>query len=189
MSETMQKKTARKRKVIALGITCIILAFGLIGALAYSGLIINAKSSHDPNLSWTESKMSFELNATDSTQYLISTGGFKTLTIMISANSLNGVWVSPDFVAIGPSVFQVLVGSEVNGTLVDYQIYNVTSVPIFPHGLLPSGCAPWTSWLSSPTANSFEQTLQIHSSEILIWIWNNNSTINISGNVYYYLTA
>ena len=186
MNETKQSKTIRKRIVIAMGIG-VMLAISLASVLAYSALS-STKSSQDQTLSWTESSYSFDLNATNNAEFSISTGGFRTLTIMVSALTLTGISVGNGLVEFGPTVFQVLVGSVVMGNIVDYHIYSAKSVYIFPPPFLFPGMAPWTETLNSPAANSFEQTFQIHSSEMLIWIWN-NSTVNISGNVYYYLTT
>jgi hypothetical protein len=168
-------------KVIALGIICVILAVGLVGALAYSESIINTKSSQDQTPSWTEGNFGFNLNATNDTSYTIPTGGFRSLTIMISAS--HSAFESPI-----ANVFQVFVGFMVNETLVGYQVYDVLSVPVFPMATILPGSAPWTSESRMTTAGSFEQTFEIQSSAIMVWIWD-NSTVNISGSVYYYLTA
>jgi hypothetical protein len=157
------------------------LAVGLVGSLAYSESIIHNRSSQNQTPSWTEGRFSFSINATDNVKPSIPTGGFRSLTIMISAS--HSAFDSPI-----ANAFQVLVGSIVHDTLVDYQVYDLLSMPIFPQETILPGSAPWTSTSRTPAAGSFEQTMEIHSSEVMVWIWN-NSTVNIWVTLYYYLTA
>jgi hypothetical protein len=88
--------------------------------------------------------------------------------------------------SLGGQGFQVFVGSIVNDTITDYQVYGVPSLMIHPPSIL-EGMPPW-AWLWEEYGEPFEQTFEIHSSQVMVWLWN-NSTGNIFGNVYYYLTA
>jgi hypothetical protein len=176
-----EKKVVRRSVAIALGIICIILAVSLAGALAYYESMTNTKSSEEqinPN-TWTEGTFSFTLDATNSTKYTIPTGGFRSLTItIIAAHHSNPIL----------NAFQVFIGSFINDTIIDYQTYDALSFIVFPPPAILPGSAPWTSWARKLGFESLEQTLEIHSSEIVVWIWD-NSTVDIWGDIYYYLGA
>lgn len=177
MSETKETKTGRKRVVIALGIICVVLAVGLVGALAYSESIINANSSQGQatSLGWTEGILAFSLKPTDDTSYTISTGGFRTVTITIESYNGNE-----------NDAFQVFIGFISANTTLSWQVYDAESWGLHTWAVPVNG-PPWYVETVYPL-NSFRQTYDVTFSQVQVWIWN-NSTVRILGNIYYYLTA
>jgi hypothetical protein len=182
-----EKKVVRRSVAIALGIICIILAFGLIGAFT----LFNTRSSQDSQTdlqSWTEGSHYFNLTSGQDINFTIPTAGFSSVTITVDA-------LSPGF---DGHVFEVFIGFMTANTTVDYQIYDAQSSPQnYNYPLNPWAFSqPW-SWIRGYQhwPASFKQTYEVTFSKIMIWMWNqaNNTTAltlePIWGNVYYYLTT
>jgi hypothetical protein len=174
-----EQKVVKRSFAIALGIICIILTVGLVGASAYCESMINTKSSQDSQTtlqSWTEGNFSFSLDPGNNMSYTISTGGFRSLSITIAA------YFYPMDQA--EAAFQVFVGFIVANATVRYQVCDVLPKPVFPASFLPPGFPPWFPYLRK--AISFAQTFEVDSSEVMFWIWN-NSTFPIWGTLLYYI--
>jgi hypothetical protein len=182
----MSERRAVKRSVaVALGIVCIILAGGLVGASA----LLNTRSSQGSQndvQSWTEGSFFFNLTSDESMNFTVPTGGFRSVTITIDAWSL--------YVNSG---FKVFIGFMILNTTVDYQVYSAESYPQNPPILaLPVGYVfpPWSyyrGFLHWPA--SFKQTYEVTFSKIMVWVWDNCTAFSTAepvwGNVYYYLTT
>ena len=178
MNETTQTKIDRKRIIIAVGIICAVLVVGLIGALAYSySLKANSSQDQATNVNWTEGSFAFSLKPTNNTVYVIPTGGFRTVTITIDTYNY-----------VGYLAFQVFIGFITDNTTLNGQLYGVVS-RWFPHpDPIPINPPPWYSDNFTAPPSDFTQTYVVTFSQIEVMIWN-NSTGNIGGNLYYYLTA
>ena len=184
-----EKKVVRRSVAIALGITCIILAVGLLGAFAILTPMINTKSSQNSQSdlqSWTEGNFYFNLTSCQDINFTIPTAGFGSVTITIDAWS----WIDG-------RGFQVFIGFMIANTTVHYQVYDAQSYPqnpIYPPTPVGYIFPPWSyyrSYVHWPA--SFRQIYEVTFSKIMVWIWNNCTAFSTSepiwGNVYYYLTA
>jgi hypothetical protein len=178
-----EKKVVRRSVAIALGIICIILAVGLIGALA---LLTPTHNSQSNLQSWTEGSFYFNLTQGHDMNSTIPTEGFRSVTITIDS------WGSLD-------AYQVFIGFITANTTLDYHVYDVQPLTLNPIVPLPPRAPPWWGWdpyiciysngtTSIGTPCYFRQTYEITFSKIMVWIWN-NSTNELWGNVYYYLTT
>jgi hypothetical protein len=192
-----EKKVVGRRIAIALGITCIILAVGLIGAFALLKQTSTTDSSPNSQNSlqgWTEGNSYFNLTGGQDVNFTISTAGFSSVTITIDAWSSTPV--SGGTLGAGHG-FQVFIGFITANTTVDYQVYDVQSYaynpppPPTPVGFIWPPWSYFSGYLHWPA--SFRQTYEVTFSKIMVWIWNNCTLLSTStpvwGNVYSYLTA
>jgi hypothetical protein len=191
-----EKKVVGRRIAIALGIICIILAVGLIGAFALlTQKTDNGSQNSQNNLQgWTEGNFYFNLTSGQDINFTIPTAGYGSVTITIDAWSLAPL--SGGTLGIGHG-FQVFIGFITANTTVDYQVYDNESyalnppLPATPVGFIWPPWSYFSGYLHWPA--SFRQTYEVTFSKIMVWIWNNCTQLSPStpvwGNVYSYLTA
>ena len=122
------------------------------------------------NHNWNEGNLSFSLKPNGDRNFIISAMGFETLTLYIKA------W-SRDF-----HKFQVFLGFCVDGGIVDWQVVTVESHPPIP---VPPPRPPWGgTWPAN-----FRRTYSVTFSELIVWIWNNSTSYDLSGQVFYHLNT
>lgn len=183
-----EKKIVSVRIAIALGIICIILAAGLIGAftLLERTNATDSQNSQNNLEVWTEGNSYFNLTSNQDINFTIPTAGFRSVTITIDAWSLHA-----------GQGFQVFIGFMTANTTVDYQVYYAQSYPQNPPmPATPVGYIfpPWSYYRGySHWPASLRQTYNVTFSKIMVWIWNNctafSTSVPIWGNVYDYLTV
>ena len=118
-----------------------------------------------------EGSYDFSLLPNEDINWTIPTAGFKTLAIRVQAYSIDC------------HDFQIYVAFKIKGEIVDDAVYTVHSET--PFGILIVPPEPW-GW-THPA--EFEKILLISFTEITIWIWNNSTSYDLWGSIYYYLTA
>jgi len=123
------------------------------------------------NHNWNEGNLSFSLKPNGDKNFTISAMGFETLTLYITAWSWYG------------HSFQVYLGFCVDGRIADEQVVTVESrIPLV---FVPPTRPPWgTAWPAN-----FRRTYSVEFSELIVWIWNNSTSYDLWGQVYYHLNT
>ena len=193
-----ERKIGGRKIAVFAGIACIVLVAGLFGTVAASRLpmrnegniisslisqisalrneIASLKAQINDTQSWSEGVFNFNLRKGANTQFTISTGGFRTVSISISS-----------YYNSTPTAYRVFVGFiTANQTLNDQQY----TVQAFSPSFLVGGPTriPWFSTAYWAEATGLTQTYNVSFSKVTVWIWDNSTTSGIYGNVYYYLT-
>jgi hypothetical protein len=120
------------------------------------------------NHNWLEGNASFNLSPNGDWSISIPTTGFRTITITIRAYSNDA------------HKFQVLIRFI---GIVDEKLEVVKSeIPLI---FVPPNPPPWKT--VSPA--NFRNTYEITFSKLIVWIWNNSTSYNLSGAIYYHLNT
>lgn len=143
-----------------IGMTCM--AFGTTGDPAKPVII---------NHNWQEGNFSFNLGLNKYVSLNITTVGFRIVTIRILAYSIDA------------HKFQLTIMPKVTGSICNRLDYAVSShTPFIP------AVIPYPPWQYVQPAN-FKETYEVAFSELMVGIYNNSTSRDLWGTVYYYLTT